>query len=222
MLAPPKPPPREHAPEALIPEARERQRRRRLVVATSVASVAGLVLLIQALFAGSGARGSRSDAAGAPAPACRASQLSFSANGVGMGMNGIEVQWHMTDIGGHACALPAGLPIAAFILPGGKPIPITQAPVPPSYDAFGRHTNFGRRAGRILEPGRKYFSILFFSDLVPGGSCTTPMSRSVTVALRYSDGLLLSVPETPQEPNAPEMPCSGGNVRVSPLLHEPS
>jgi hypothetical protein len=217
MLAPPRPP---ADPEALIPEARDRQRRRQLIVATGVATAAGLVLLVHALLAGSGAKGTAAGSAGANAPACRASQLSFSANGVAMGMNGLEVQWHITDTGGRACALPAALPTAAFTLPGGKTIPITQEPVPASYDDFGPHTNFGRRAGRIFEPGRKYFYVLFFNDLSPSGYCN-PTSRSVTVSLRYSDGLLLSVPETPQEANAPMMPCSGRSIWVSPLLREP-
>jgi hypothetical protein len=137
-----------------------------------------------------------------------------------MGMNRLEVQWYLADTGSRACALPAGLPNAAFTLPDGKPIPITQGPVPSSYDDFGPHTAFGRRAGRILEPGKKDFYILFFSDLVPGGNCR-PTSRRVTVSLRYSGGLRLSVPETPQETNAPMMPCSGGDIWVSPLLRWP-
>lgn len=213
MLAPPKPPHEE--PEALIPEARERQRRRRLLVAASVASVAGLVLLVHALFAGPGANGTSAGSAGVSAPACRSSQLSFSAFSLGMGMNGLETQMRLTDTGSRACALPAGLPTATVTL-NGKPLPARQRLMAPPYDLFGR------RAERILEPGRKYYYVLVFGNVgCHRDTAAYQPTGNATAALRFSDGLRLSAQETTPENNGYPIVPLCGEFALSPLLRVP-
>jgi hypothetical protein len=111
MIAPPKPPVPE--PEALIPEARERQRRRRLVGTVGVAVVAAVALGVYAIATRSDAsrRNDSPSSALVTAPRCRVSQLSASAyglNGGGFGtMNGFAT---LTNVSDNACSLPRGRP----------------------------------------------------------------------------------------------------------------
>lgn len=150
------------------------------------------------------------------APACRPSQLSFSAFTLGMGMNGLETQAYIADTGSRACALPAGLPTATFIV-RGQPVLTRQSLMPPPYSAFGP------RAERILKPEHKYYYVLIFGNLCPRGiaSGRVPSSARTTVALRFSDGLRVSAQSTTSEHNGPIVPECGG-FALSPLLRWPS
>src|SRR5439155_5769094 len=129
MIAPPKPPSHDDL-EALIKEARERQRRRRLLGAAGVAIAAALGLSTYAYVTGGKtdnvaqppAQGGR-----AGAPVCRSSQLAMSIGGQAatqLVLGGALI----TNRGGEACTLPARRP-AVRITWQGKPMPVRQ-PVP--------------------------------------------------------------------------------------------
>src|SRR4051794_38748886 len=77
MIAPPKPPSHDDL-EALIKEARERQLRRRLLGAASVAVVAAIGLGVYALTIGGSNDGHAAVRSPSSAPLCRSAQLSAS------------------------------------------------------------------------------------------------------------------------------------------------
>jgi len=211
LSAPPRPP---ADPEALIPEARERQRRRQLIIAAAIAVTAGLGLAVYALFGGLGRKDTTHGSPLAGVPLCRSSQLSAFPFAEGMGTGGLEVQYQLVNRSGSPCALPAGLPTVAFAL-NGKTIPTAQRLVPPPYTAFGK------RAGRVLEPGRKahYYYLVVFSDRCNPERVPGPRGTA-TVSVQFRNGLLLSASEaTPENNGYPFVPaCSGRNIGVSPLL----
>jgi hypothetical protein len=106
MIAPPRPPAN---PEALIPEARDRQRRRRIFIAASVSGAAALGLAVFALF---GALG-RTGPGGPPqagAQLCRSSQLDANASAEGGGLSTNPIVVAITNTSGSTCALPTGGP----------------------------------------------------------------------------------------------------------------
>jgi hypothetical protein len=126
MLAPPKPPSHDEL-EALIKEARQRQLRRRMLGAASVAIAAALGLGIYAFVSGGSANNLAQPPAhggNASAPLCRSAQLSAS---VGFGaatqsaVGGAEVK----NVSDRVCSLPAGWP-RVRLTSDGKPLVVDQ------------------------------------------------------------------------------------------------
>lgn len=113
MLAPPRRPPQDEL-EALIPEARARQRRRRMLGAAFVAAAVATALSVGAVLnAGSGARtqsqGSPS-AAIAAVPSCGIEQLRLSAaRSPGFAAGSLLERLTLTNVSHSACTL-AGWP----------------------------------------------------------------------------------------------------------------
>jgi hypothetical protein len=113
MIAPPRPPAHDEL-EALIKEARERQRRRRLLGAASVAIMAAIGLGIHALTVdGSGAAKVGRSSPNAAPPLCGAAQLTTSAfwQGATGSMPGGALIANTSD---SSCRLPGGRPAVHF------------------------------------------------------------------------------------------------------------
>lgn len=115
--------------EALIPEARDRQRRRRLLGASLVALAASLGLAVSAMASQSGFVGTIRDAFGfgGPPPQCRASQLKLAdpkAPGVSnlTPVNGWGTTI-ITNTSGAACSIPAA---QVSVFSNGKKLPLRQ------------------------------------------------------------------------------------------------
>jgi hypothetical protein len=120
MLAPPKLP-RHADPEALIPEARDRQRRRQRLAAASVAVAAGLALGFSALFPGRHTTALRPGGGIlAAAQHCKSGQVSATLPFQGstqMLVGGAVIK----NIGAGACSLPGGWPRVRLSV-NGKPL----------------------------------------------------------------------------------------------------
>lgn len=128
MIAPPKPPAQDEL-ELLIKEARERQVRRRLVGAATVAVTAAVGLAIYALTIGNPAGGGPAPArAGSAAvPLCRSPQLSGSSFFQGATqtmLGGVTLR----NTSGVACSLPDTRP-AARISWDGQWLPTREVPM---------------------------------------------------------------------------------------------
>ena len=212
MLAPPKPPQDEL--ELLIKEARARQLRRRLLGATGVAIVAALGLGAYALAIGGGghARQTGDSASGGP-PLCRSTQLSTSAGdtaAAGTVFDPVTV----ANTSGRACSLPEGVPHLQIVF-GGKVFPIEERPTP---GLSGQ----GRPAGRVLAPGRKAWVELYWRDLCPHPA-VAPQTGSVTIALRFADGLRTTALQISPDVPVPSLPGCGEIARpavaVTRFLH---
>src|SRR5262245_29126706 len=117
--APPRPP-LEDQPEALIPEARDRQRHRRLIGGTAIALAA--VLGVGVYAAANGAR-SLSTIGGSLGlgdwPVCRTGQLK-PAPVLFVGTLGAEGGMGFTNKSGTACSLPVGTPQVSLFLRGQR------------------------------------------------------------------------------------------------------
>jgi hypothetical protein len=126
VLAPPKPP--QDDPELLIEEARERQRRRRILGVAGIAMAAALALGIYAVASG-GSPGSRtgdSPHRSAGAPLCRSAQLSASADfrhqgGLPSIFGGVMI----SDTSSSICSLPRHRPVV-LLSAGGRQVPIKE------------------------------------------------------------------------------------------------
>jgi hypothetical protein len=129
MIAPPRPPEQDEL-ELLIKEARERQLRRRLIVAAGVAVTAAIALSAYALTNGDHGKGGQAAAKAArlAAPLCRSAQLSASASfqGATQSMLG-GITLHNTS--GVACSLPDARPAARMSWDGGW-LPTREVPLP--------------------------------------------------------------------------------------------
>jgi hypothetical protein len=113
VSSPPRPPAQDD-PEALIPEARDRQRRRRLLGLAAVASAVALGLGIYGAATGGGPLGTIRGSlglGGTPKP-CRSSQLTTQGV-VGSG-------FLLTNTSRSACSLPLGIPRVAVFWHGQR------------------------------------------------------------------------------------------------------
>lgn len=125
MLAPPRPPSHDEF-EALIPEARARQVRRRLLGAAGIAAVAALALGLYAVFGGTQRQSTSRSRAGAAAGLCRSSQISISVPGLsGVIEEGRTGLFVMMNKGSSPCTLPLRPP-RATITRLGVPLPVRQ------------------------------------------------------------------------------------------------
>lgn len=141
-------PPRRDDPEALIPEARDRQRRRRLLGVAGVAVAAALGLGLYAVVGGdSHARSAHPSPGGGP-PLCRASQLSAAMEWPeGLDVGGWVI---LTNTGGTACSLPNGAP-AAWITWHGRTMPTREE----HHLGLRPAEWMPLRTAHVLEPGGK-------------------------------------------------------------------
>lgn len=172
MIAPPKPPRDEL--EALIEEARERQRRRRLLGAAAVAIAAGLSLGIYALAGGFGQRQVAGVSGAGGPPPCRSSQLSASAflqPATPGGAGPITI----VNTGGSACSFPRGFPIVRMSW-AGKPQAVREEKI---------HGQRGPPA-EVLAPGAKAAVPLTWSNWC--GGAIGQMVR-VRFDVRFRSGL---------------------------------
>jgi Protein of unknown function (DUF4232) len=206
MIAPPRPP--HDDPELLIKEARDRQRRRRLIVAISAVTVAGLELATYAVLArptdmrneGSGPR--------TGAPLCRSSQLAASFTpgaAAGTDLGGLIVR----NTGGATCSLPAGRPHVNVSF-RGKPLPTVER-------SWSPQESFGKPA-HDLAPGAGAFLEIGWSDACMTVTTTAPSSRFATLRIRFRDGLSMVVPETPPDRSVVVPGCNGVVTRPTPAI----
>jgi Protein of unknown function (DUF4232) len=204
MIAPPKPPEHDEL-EALIKEARARQLRRRLLGAAGVAIVAALGLTAYALAIGRGghAKQTGGSASGGP-PLCRSTQLSTSA-GVTAAGGTVFDPVTLANTSSHACSLPAGIPHLHVVF-RGKVFPIKQVPW-----RFGL-SGFGTPAGHVLKPGRKAFVEVSWRDFCPHPAAA-PQTGSVTMALRFADGLRTTALQIQPDLSGPSLPGCGEVIR---------
>jgi Domain of unknown function (DUF4232) len=201
-LAPPKPPPNDEL-EALIKEARRRQLRRRLLGAAVVASAAALGLAIHALTNNGGAKIDAGGRAGGP-PLCRPTQLSTSAGYTGSGGTVFDpVQ--VANTSSHACSLPEGIPHLQIQF-RGKVFPIEERPWTTGLSGFGAP------AGRVLAPGKKAFVEVAWREFCPHPAAA-PQTGSVTIVLRFADGLRTTALQIPPDVPGPSVPGCGEVVR---------
>jgi len=138
------PPPPQDEREALIREARERQLRRRLLGAASVAIAAAVGLSVYGLLLGDGAPRTPVAQAGTPPPLCRASQLSvtmFFQGATQTMLGGARI----TNTSGATCTFPRARP-AVRVSWRGRTWPVRERPMPSS-------TAPPWHRARVLAPG---------------------------------------------------------------------
>jgi hypothetical protein len=213
-VAPPKPPQDEL--EALIPEARARQLRRRLVTAASIAVAAALALGLYAIFGGFRHQGSAGSRSGGAAPACRSSQLSTSTGfqaAAGTTFNPVL----MTNRSNQTCTLAVRVP-KVQVLFRGETFSIRERPWTRGLGAFGTP------AAPVLAPGAKDVVELAWRDFCPHPAAA-PQSGSVTVVLRFPRGPRVAARQSSPDVPGPALPgCAEVTrpaVAVSRLLRYP-
>ena len=128
MLAPPRPPTLEET-EALIREARARQRRRQLIGAGLIAVAAASALAIGAGLQVNNPTNTRSrtgrPASASALPSCRSDQLRLTApKGWGAAAGSLIAGFTLTNTSGSSCAV-AGWPAVQRLSRAGQPIPVT-------------------------------------------------------------------------------------------------
>jgi hypothetical protein len=145
--SPPRPPSRDE-PDALIPEARDRQRRRRLLGAAGIAIAAAVGVGLFALLGGSKPGNPPSPTASGGRVAvtiCRSSQLAASVILSGaLGLGGASGSATISNGSGTTCSLPASAP-AIQISYRGTPRPLHETVLQPP----------NHRSVRLLRPGQK-------------------------------------------------------------------
>jgi hypothetical protein len=193
--------------EALIREARERQRRRRLVNVAGVALAAAVGISLYAVTTGQTRTPHARNALGGGPPLCRASQLSTSAGLSGAAGTAL-VPTFITNTSPTACALPAGRPLAQITF-RGKPIPTRERSWPSGMQ-------FGPRAGRVLSAGSKVYVEVGWRGFCPRPA-QAPTSGGVMVSLLFRGGLRVSAPETTPE-GVPGIPGCGESSQPPPWL----
>jgi hypothetical protein len=175
MIAPPRPPAQGEL-ELLIKEARERQRRRRLLGAASVAITAAIGLSIYALtIGGSGAARVAGGSPNAAPPLCGAAQLTASAfwQGATGSMPGGALIVNTSD---SSCRLPAGRPLVHFRW-HGKTLPAEQRIL---------RASFGKPAHVLAAQERAVVWMQWYEwcGLPGAGTLIRPI-----LVLRFHDGL---------------------------------
>lgn len=146
-------------PEALIPEARERQRRRWLIVGASVAAAAALGLLVSAIVGGGSLLGSARGSLGpGGAPSCRPAGLIGRFSLQGAGFFGTEAGGLVLENrGSSSCSLPAWPEVSLrWSGRGLAGLPETRL--------VGYRPDPAQRLTRTLRPGRWAFAPLRWSD----------------------------------------------------------
>jgi hypothetical protein len=185
VVAPP-PPPRPDELEALIREARARQRRRWMIAAVVVAAVAGAVV---SPYAVAHDRGNRAARAGSQVPAganrCRAGQLAISVvrTGAVMGEEGGLLRF--TNMSRISCHI-AGWPSVTAVEAGGRTISSTHAE---ETMLFGWNGLAGRRLPMLrLAHGASAYAILASGD--------TPLGRNPPPSCPTARRLVVTAPKT--------------------------
>lgn len=204
MLAPPKPPPHDQL-ELLIKEARARQLRRRLLAAAGVAIITAFGLSAYALATGGGGHAEQTVGfASGGLPLCRSTQLSTSA-GFGAAAGTVFDPVTVANTSSYACSLPEGIPHLQIVF-RGKVLPTKERPwtTGPS--------GFGVPAGHVLPPGRKAFVEVSWRDFCPHPAAA-PQTGSVTIALRFADGLRTTALQIPPDVPGPSLPGCGEVLR---------
>jgi hypothetical protein len=185
MLAPPRPPSHDEL-EALIKEARERQLRRRLLGAATIAIASAVGLSLYAFLTSGTVDSVTSAHAGrATGPLCRASQLSAGAGwqGATQSMLGGAA---ITNTSVAACSLPAGRP-AVRIDWQGRTLS-TQERKPPKPFGPGKPL-------RVLAPGATAEIFLQWWNYCGG---RVDLKAAPTVYLRFRSGLVVKAPVSKQ------------------------
>jgi hypothetical protein len=204
--SPPRPPSSEEL-EALIREARDRQRRRRLLGAAVVAIAAAIGVSLFSVMEG---KTSSSVGRSAPAdglPLCRSSQLSTSAGLSGAAGTAL-VPTFITNTSSTACALPTGRPVVRMTF-RGKTVPTRER-------SWGSDAQFAPRAGRLLEAGRKVYVEVGWRSFCPRPA-QAPTSGRVLLTLLFRDGLQVTAPETTPE-GVPGLPGCGELLQPPPWV----
>jgi hypothetical protein len=140
-------------------------------------------------------------------PLCRASQLSASAGLSGAAGTAL-VPTFITNISSAACGLPTGRPLVRITF-RGKPIPTRERP-------WGSGVQFGRRAGQVLNAGRKVYVELGWSGSCPRPA-QAPTNGRVMLTLLFHGGLRVTGPETTPE-GVPGVPGCGEVLQPPPWL----
>lgn len=206
--SPPRPPSAEER-EALIREARDRQRRRQLLGAVGVAIAAAVGISLYAVTGGQTGTPAAGNPPGRGLPLCRSSQLSTSASLSGAAGTAL-VPTLITNTSGTACALPTGRPVVRITF-RGKPIATRER-------SWGSSIQWGTTpAGRVLKPGEKVYVELGWSDFLCPRPAQAPTTGRVMLTLLFRGGLQLTTPETTPE-GVPGLPGCGESPQPPPGL----
>jgi hypothetical protein len=154
MLAPPRPPAHEEL-EALIREARARQRHRRLGVVAMIALLAGATLGVGAIFMHIGSTVPKAIRGGPPLGSlrsrCRASQLGLSVGGGGVAAGTAGTRFEFANRSSTPCVL-SGWPSFRLVLRDGRQV----TPRPHDLIADAYYVRHPPRLPRVqLRPGAK-------------------------------------------------------------------
>jgi hypothetical protein len=179
-------------------EARDRQRRRRLLGAAIVAIAAAIGISLYAAVAAKTSSPVGRSASADGLPLCRASQLSTSA-GISGAAGTALVPTFITNTSSSVCALPTGRPIVRITF-RGKTVPTRER-------SWGSDVQFGPRAGRLLGPGRNVYVEVGWRSFCPR-PVQAPTSGRVMLTLRFRGGLKVTAPETTPE-GVPGLPGCG-------------
>lgn len=201
VVAPP------HDPEALIKEARERQLRRRLLGAASIAIVAAVGLSIYALTSGGSSRATTGGPPGVEANICRASQLSASfgtSGAAGLALGGLV----LGNTADASCSLPSGRPTVQVIFRG--------SPLPSRERSWSPDDHFGPPASHILRPGGKAFYEIGWRGWCPNPAAA-PASRRATLSVMFRGELRLAVADMAADRGV-SLPGCGETVRPTPWI----
>lgn len=193
--------------EALIKEARERQLRRRLLGAASIAIAAAAGLSVYALATAGDARTTYVSPPPLRATVCRASQLSasFGSGGAaGLSLGGLVIG----NTAGRSCSLPAGRPVV-HVMFRGRLLPTRER-------SWGADQQFGPRAGRVLRPGARAFFEVGWRGSCPNPAAA-PESRRATLLVRFRGGLRLAVPDLAADRGV-SLPGCGESVQPRPWI----
>lgn len=193
--------------QALIREARERQRRRRLLGAAGVGLAAAVGISLYAVTAGQTRTPDKRNALGGGPPLCRASQLSTSAGLSGAAGTAL-VPTLITNTSSAPCALPTGRPVVQITF-RGKLIPTRERSWP-------SEVQFAPRAGRVLNPGGKVYVEVGWRGFCPRPA-QAPITGRVMVSLLFPGGLRVSAPERTPE-GVPGLPGCGESSVSPPWL----